>query len=393
MLTSSITMPTSTTVTINLVNNTTSPSLTVHITGRTLSPPNPNALFLLGSDGTSAYYPVSPSKTLTPLSADCSITLRPPGSVRSVTIPRLAGARIWYSKSGPLTFYVNPGPALVEPSVFNPTDPNHGLDWGFCEFTFNEAQLFVNVSYVDFMSIPVSLALDTVDGRRTVVPGMPPDALATICRELEAQTGRDGAGWNQLVVLRPDGTGPLRALSPNSGNIVFQGLFDGYFEKRVDAVWRKYAAEPLRVQTQAQWGEVSGRTSADCTQLVFGGDIGSFSRPSTADIFSCSTGPFASTPEFSNGRGAVVARISAALNRSTLLSNPSQPEGETVGAYYREPVTNHYSRICHEVSIGGRGYAFPYDDVGPSGGVDQSGCLFDGAPKLLTIGVGGGILH
>jgi hypothetical protein len=37
----------------------------------------------------------------------------------------------------------------------------------------------------------------------------------------------------------------------------------------------------------------------------------------------------------------------------------------------------------------GRGYAFPYDDVVPDGGMDVAGTLSDGTPMVFTVAVGG----
>ena len=42
--------------------------------------------------------------------------------------------------------------------------------------------------------------------------------------------------------------------------------------------------------------------------------------------------------------GALTARLSAALNRSTLLSNADQPNGAP-STYYQVSPTNHYSRL------------------------------------------------
>jgi hypothetical protein len=70
---------------------------------------------------------------------------------------------------------------------------------------------------------------------------------------------------------------------------------------------------------------------------------------------------------------AIVPRLAAAFNRSTLLIDADQPDGENPADYYANPVTNHYARIVHATSLDGRGYAFPYDDVAPTGGADQSG--------------------
>lgn len=44
----------------------------------------------------------------------------------------------------------------------------------------------------------------------------------------------------------------------------------------------------------------------------------------------------------------------------------------------------------HAANLDGLGYAFPYDDVAPTGGRDQSGAVQDGRPRLLSVAVGGG---
>ncbi|KAL7787037.1 glycoside hydrolase family 64 protein [Trichoderma ceciliae] len=374
------------TLSIVIKNTTAASQLYAYVTGQAAQ-----GVFFLGSDGVTPYFPSSPSSTLQPLAQDCSVAVGGPGQSRTLTVPRLAGARIWFSRERPLTFLLNPGPAVVEPSTTNPSDPNYDIQWAFCEFTLNAAELYVNVSYVDFFSMPVALELEKGSGAVASVPGMPAGALDTICAQLEAQGARDGAGWDRLVV-RDGAGGILRALSPNSGAVMFRGLFDGYYQPYVDAVWNKYRTADLTVNTQfADWGNATGRVDAAGRSLVFSGAGGSmsFGKPSAADIFSCDTGPFANGAGVTPQQLNVGARLAAAFNRSTLLGGGQQPEGEDVSRYYREAVTNHYARICHAVSIGGRGYAFPYDDVGKSGGVDQSGFLSDGDPKVLTVVVGG----
>ncbi|KAM0436208.1 hypothetical protein ACHAPT_003100 [Fusarium lateritium] len=381
-------MPTPPFLDIVLENQTDSPSLFAHITGR-----NERGVALLLANGQTLHQPASPSEILQPVGADHAIPIGGPGSRRKVRIPRMFGARIWFCKGKPLTFLLNPGPALVEPSVTNPTDPNFDADWGFCEFTFNDDQLYVNVSYVDFVSLPIGLKLENEAGKVTQVPGMPKKGLDDVCAGLQRQAAKDSAGWEKLIVKSKAGEN-LRALSPNAGAELHPGLLEGYFAPEVDASWARYEKEDLVVNTQAEWGDVKGRVRDG--KLVFS-NVGkdkitfSFSKPSTRDILSCSTGPFAAGPGVSAAQLNVGARLAAALNRATLARNGRQPEGERVEAYYAgENVrTNHYSRICHQVTIEGRGYAFPYDDVGASSGVDQSGFLNDGRPKVWTIIVGG----
>ncbi len=123
------------TLNIALQNATTSGTVYAYITGQAID--NGNALFLLQADGRTPYYPSSPSSTGTPLGANCAIPLGAPGSTVNVTIPHIAGGRIWFSIGAPITFLLNPGPALVEPSVTNPCDPSINVMWDFCEFTYN----------------------------------------------------------------------------------------------------------------------------------------------------------------------------------------------------------------------------------------------------------------
>ncbi|PFH59754.1 hypothetical protein XA68_11935 [Ophiocordyceps unilateralis] len=327
--------------------------LYAHVTGS-----DDKGLVLLTADGKTLHRPKSPSSTLQPIAADCAIKLG--GGSRTVKMPRISAARIWFCKNGPLTFLVNPGPALVEPSATNPSDANYNLDWGFCEFTWNERELYANVSFVDFVSLPVSLRLVTGAGEVKIVPGLLPDGRERIAVALQQQAARDGRGWDKLVI-RPDGYGaaPLRVLSPNAGAVLVPGLFDGYYQAYVDAVWRRYAADHLTVDTQFTWGKVRGRVRPGDDRLVFADGRCSFSRPSAADVFSCSTGPFAAggagqDPSEQMLRLNIGARLAAALNRSTLLANPDQPHGEVVDRYYQEAVTNHYARACHEAAIEGR---------------------------------------
>lgn len=367
------------TLSIDLVNNTNSSNVYAYITGQAID--NNNALFILKADGVSAYYPTSPSKEGADLSDDASIPLGAPGSTKTVTIPHLAGARIWFCVDDKLTFLLNPGPALVTPSVTNNSDPNINKKWDFCEFTWNSSQLYANITYVDFVGISVGLKLTNTAGATQSVTGMPENGLDTVCSALQTQSDKDGAPWSSLIVKDSSGAN-LRALSPNNGAVTGND-FGTYFQDYVDRVWSKYASESLSVNTQASFGTVTGKISDN--QFVF--DTETFSQPSSADIFSCSTGPFAN-PSGSQLRNAIIPRLAAAFNRSTLLVDTTTP-ATSIDEYYTDAITNHYSRIVHEANTDKRGYSYPYDDVAPDNGADQSGSVFDGAPQVLTVYIGG----
>ena len=366
------------TLNIELQNRTNSNQAYAYITGQALD--NGNHVCFIKSDGRTPYFPASPPHIGTPVPEDCAIRLGPHGSTITVTIPQLAGGRIWFSIGKELTFLLNPGPAIVEPSVTNVSDPNIHTEWDFCEFTFANNQIYANISYVDFVALPVSLTLTPTSGPAQKVLGLKPDGLATICAGLESQNMVDGNDWHKLV-FESNGR-KIRVLSPNNAIVMNGGnLFKGYYDPYVNEVFEKYSKAPLTVDTQAQWGKLEARVSNGKLEFP---NVGSFGKPSTGDIFSCSTGPFQSNV---GALGPLTARISAAFNRSTLLLKDVHPNDVRVPEYYHDRITNHYARLVHEANIDGKGYAFPYDDVSAPGSVDQSGFV-NGQPKAFLVTIG-----
>jgi hypothetical protein len=329
-----------------------------------------NRLVLLRADG-SPYYPQSPSADLTPLPEDCAI---PIGGGARVSVPKMAGARAYVVTGDKLDFFLNRGPALVHPSFLNTSDPNYQRNWTFCEFTFNDQQLFANISYVDFVATPLGLRLTTTRSGEQTVPGLPGGALDAIAAELKAQ----GSSWGELVQTGSNGQN-LRAVSAHYKADRFTGYLDGY----IDQVWQKYAGQDLIVDSQnPALGRFTGRVNGG-TLTFSGGE--SFAKPVTADVWSCDSGPFAIPAGASDARKAIIPRLAASLNRTTLLANPNQPAGEDPAKFYANPETNHYARIVHGKLPDNRGYAFPYDDVSP--GPDFSGAVSAGDPDTLTVTV------
>jgi len=365
------------TMDIKVVNRYGSDQVYAYVTGLALD--NGNQRCLIKSDGKTPYYPSNVSDIGTRIPVDCAIRLGGQGSTTTITIPHLAGARLWFSIDKQLEFLLNPGPALVEPSVTNPSDLNFNTNWSFAEFTFSNDAIYANISYVDFVGLPIALKLTTKDGGVQEVLGLKSTGLAEISAGLQAEDLPSAADWAKCVYT--SGGKVLRALSPNAANhLNGLSLFKTYYDPYVNEIWNNYANHTLVVDTQAQWGQLSGRVVDG--KLTFVGQ-GSFSKPNTQDIFSCSTGPFADN---AGAMGPLTARISAAFNRSTMLTGAVHPNDERVADYYKVPITNHYSRLVHNANIDGRGYAFPYDDV-PGIGVDQSGFV-NGNPMEFVVSIG-----
>ncbi|KAF2209308.1 glycoside hydrolase family 64 protein [Cercospora zeae-maydis SCOH1-5] len=377
---------TSGTLQIVLENQSNYADMYAYITGQAID--NNGALFLLQADAKTPYYPSSPPATGQPVPVNISIPLGAPGNKVNATIPRIAGGRIWFSQGSQLTFLLNPGPGLVEPSVFNPSDPNYNKNFGFSEFTFNSAQVFVNISYVDFVSnIPIALTLQDTSGGIQRVGGMRANGLATVSQGLRDQTARDGQRWSSLIVQ--NNGRDLRALSPNSGITNNPDWFSTYWTDYVNQVYAKYKNEDLTIDTQAQWGEVRGRVGGD--GVLDCGDGSRFPKPNAKDIFGNSTGPFATGGNAKTN--AIIPRLAAAFNRSTLLLSSQTPNGTNPVQYYQNSPTNHYARLVHAANVDGIGYGFPYDDVTPDGGKPQEGAIYSSSPASLTVTAGGNNAH
>ncbi|MFV2119424.1 beta-1,3-glucanase family protein [Streptomyces sp. Act-28] len=328
--------------------------------------------WILLRPGGGVHRPDSPSSTMTPLSVDCAIPLRPAGAGPVVlTLPRMYGARVYFVRDDRLDFFLNPGPALVEPAFATPSDRNYGRVWSFAEFTFDPQQLYANISYVDLVTaLPIGLTL-VGDATHGVAP-LPAGAVRRIADELVAQAARDGQPWDKLVIRTSNGS-VLRVISPQNlmapyfdrpEQMPFRSAFTGY----VDRVWQKYRTTDLRVDLQGGRGVRTGRVDGDV--LTFTGGH-SFTKPTSRDVFTCNHGPFANDPGDSDDRKALLARLAAGFNRTTLLTHPDQPNGPAPSDHYRDPSTNHWARAVHANTP--IGYAFPYDDLPPGRPPDHHG--------------------
>ena len=357
-----------------------------YVTGQAID--HNNSLFILSADGKTPYFVPTPSAAGAKIQHDVAITVQQ-GESKLITIPHVAGGRIYFSMQHELDFTINPGPALVEPAANAEGDPNYMIDWGFVEYTFNSDQLYANISYVDFVGrIPLGLALDTASGQRQTVSGMAADGFEQVCQEIHEQAQKDGQPWDHLIINDEHGQ-PLRILSPNLASK--SGIdFGQYYDHYIDQAWQ-HLSDPnntITIDTQAAAGKMSGYVQGDQLQLNSedGAHKASFTKPETKDVLMCDSGPF------QTGQGAdkdaLIPRLAAAFNRSTLTLTHEFPEAEDL--HYQDEITNHYSRIMHEVNTDRKGYAFPYDDVQPTGGADQSGEVHAADATLFTVIIGGG---
>lgn len=359
---------------------------------------DPNgALIMLGRDGQWTY-PTTQSSTPQPIAGNVAIPLPGPNQTLPVTLPGyISSARVWIAE-GTLQFFVvatPTGPGLVQPAVPNQDDPNTLVNYAFAELSWGaDYGLYADISAVDFVGLPLGIKLQEIGGVTTTIQGTPSDAAPRLCGELKAQAAVDHRAWGQLC--RYDASGNLiRVLAPPNLISNKPNAFGTYFAEYVNDVWNHYRTHDLIINTQSTPGNVTCRVQGK--QLTCAGDNRGYNKPNNEDIFGCNTGPFAILQGDNAVHLAVVPRLCAAFNRATLLVpggnvQPSLPPSR----YYmnqNRPVNtrpkNWYSELVHKMEVGGRGYAFSYDDVTPDQQEDQSGLVFTTKPQSLQIIIGG----
>ncbi|OAA65230.1 glucanase b [Niveomyces insectorum RCEF 264] len=225
------------------------------------------------------------------------------------------------------------------------------------------------------------------NGRDLYFPQNPADPAATLqplAADVAIPLGPPGHIVELTFLLNPGGPGGGAALvepsvlNPSDANAGVDFAFaeftlnaDQLFANisYVDFVPRLPIALTLQHARDRDRDRDGSSVGGGGAPLVVGGEA--FSRPTTADIFGCNSGPFVTRPGAAV-RNAVIPRLAAAFQRGTLLTSAEQPAAEA-DAFYRTDPTNHYSRLVHAANVDGKGYAFAYDDVQADGGPDQSG--------------------
>ncbi|KAI1127826.1 glycoside hydrolase family 64 protein [Nemania abortiva] len=372
------------TLPISVINNFDG-GMYMYITGRDSS----GIPCILGANGQFVYPQADGTGVPIEINANIALPLNGVGQTTQVTLPQaLTSARIWFAR-GQLKFYTvkdgNGVSAIVEPSAANPADPSAGVEWGFIEFNYDGTTIYANISFVDFVGLPLGMGLTLSTGEQQIVQGLQAGSVSNICNNVIQQKNADGQIWDQLCVVSSSGQA-LRILSPNLYVSANPTGFSGYYDNYVNQVWSQYTNQDLTVNTQTGYGNVACRVSGD--QLTCAGDNRAYPKPTTADIWGCNTGPFAIIDTDNDIHRAVVPRLCAAFTRSTLLlagGNVQPSLGQS--SYYTTSPTSHYSRIVHNYETNGIGYAFSYDDVNPDG-QNAAGVVAGSNPTNLKVTVG-----
>ncbi|MER7052561.1 glycoside hydrolase family 64 protein [Streptomyces sp. NPDC000351] len=304
---------------------------------------------------------------------DASIPGPAAGQTKTIRIPKLSG-RVYFSYGQKLDFRLATG-GLVQPAVQNPSDPNRDILFNWSEYTLNDSGLWLNSTQVDMFSAPYTVGVQGSDGGVSTAGRLEPGGYSAVFGALRAQPG-----WGGLIQARSDGT-VLRALSPlyrlETGALP-ASVMDDY----IDRVWQKYTTTTLTVTPFADRPNTmySGRVSGGVMHFTDGAGavVTSFQKPDASSVFGCHKLLDAPNDQV---RGPISRTLCAGFNRSTLLSNPDQPDASAAD-FYKESVTNHYARVIHDRMADGKAYAFAFDDVGHHESLVHDG---DPAQARLTL--------
>ncbi|MEV5933498.1 glycoside hydrolase family 64 protein [Streptomyces sp. NPDC052079] len=303
---------------------------------------------------------------------DASIPGPAAGQTMTIRVPKSSG-RIYFSYGQKMVFKLTTG-GLVQPAVQNPTDPNRNILFNWSEYTLNNDGLWLNSTQVDMFSAPYSVGVQRGDGSTATAGRLKPGGYNGVFNALRAQPG----GWANLIQTRSDGT-VLRALSPLYG-VETGALPASILDDYVNRVWQKYSGSTITVTPFGDRPDVKyfGRVSGGVMNFTNGSGavVTSFQKPDASSIFGCHRKLDAPNDQV---RGPISRTLCAAFHRTTLLTNPNQPDSSAAG-FYQDPVTNHYSRIIHAHMADGKAYGFAFDDVG-----HHESLVHDGNPRQASL--------
>jgi hypothetical protein len=313
------------------------------------------------------------------------------GDIFISDVPQLASGIVLFSYNQlPNDFAVVPdgnGIATVQSPSFLPNTLDYDTVFNVVEFTYTGTTaggapaVWIDITNVDFFSTPIQLILSGTNpsGAYLESKGSMKSGRDSVFADFIKET--EGTVFSELVVTGGSfGSGNVRILGPQHG--ISAGVIPtSYWDSYVAAMWKLYATDVLTV-TASSYGTYTGNTTPGqliMTNVSDSTDVHVFQEPGpdlAADIFGCS-GTLAAP---NDARGAIAAVIGAAINRSTILENPNQPDCEVSDYYQLTGSTNLYASVLHKFYMDGTTYAFPFDDV-----CNGSSTLSCTTPEAATI--------
>lgn len=307
----------------------------------------------------------------------------------NMQLPQLVGMRIYVSLDKPLMVNTSPDGVPGAPAGWVRTDPNFNTVFDWAEFTWvkdGPSTLGGNLTQVDMVGMAMRIDLTGLDSDlKTVVTkkaGFAVTANTSMRQELFSALIKAGTPWNRLVMRDAAGK-PIRVISPYHG--MEMGWFPrAQFQSYINQVYLQYATTPLKGTSEGVTftGKTVGR------DLVFTDPRtkGTFRFP-RPDSFNAYIGnfvpdPLPSDPVLERRGRAIGALLQGGFMRTNLLTSSDLNSCRKAQFYKSEPV-NLYASTLHALAIGGKAYAFGYDDT-----CEQSSYIGVHNPQSLVLTLG-----
>ncbi|MEV8508141.1 beta-1,3-glucanase family protein [Actinoplanes sp. NPDC051475] len=338
-------------------------------------------LYVLGESGGKLGF-VTESGTFTPWSGganppvpapDVSIDGPANGASKTIGVPRGLSGRMYMSFGDKLDFKLTQDGGLVQPAPWAAGDANSDVLFDWSEFTYNDSGVFLNSSQVDMFAVPHEVSVTGSNGQTLATGKLKPGGRDAVVDAMRADDE-----FSKLVQTAADGT-VLRVLSPGKG--ADGGSFDpGYLASYIDKAWVTYVTTDLVVKPFAEQPDkvFKGRTAGDVMTFTdaTGAQVATFTKPTTANVWGCD-GNLGAPNDLVVG--PIARSLCAALQRTTLGTQPAEPSTDS-STFYRNDPTNEYAKAIHEQMIDGKAYAFAFDDV-----ANQESLVHDGNPTSIGI--------
>lgn len=283
----------------------------------------------------------------------------------------------------------------MQPPAFMP-GANGGKDkdtiFNIFEFTYDGSGMHCDATNVDYFCFPIRLTLEGKLGKQ--VGGILKTDRVQVFRDFEMLSTHNEkeASFKKLVIM-DEHKNYIRVLAPQNGikSILPQyqfpkNFYDDYVNHCWDDVYNPEKQNKILI-VDTPFGTFTGQVHHEVLQLFNQQNKSqsvSIEKPApnkTWDVFACA-GILEAPNDY---RGAVRARVGAALNRTVLHNQDVQPFCETAHFYDDNgpawQVTNVYSKIMHQNFD--KVYGFPFDDV--CNGTNTKPLLQDPEPTSLEL--------
>ena len=218
--------------------------------------------------------------------------------------------------------------------------------WDFIEYAYGGGTWNGNTTQVDAFCIPLTIQLGR--NRLGIVES----------RHKLFETFREKAAKEFHACAKGD----FFILSPCRAGFGKDGPNSKYFDKYVEAVWRKYAK--AQETPSGRWTGKVVDGALIFTPMDGGKPLRCDRKPTTQDVF-LGTGVLGSNPQFC-----------AAINRH-VLADPA--DWRTPAKFYQAEPCNWYAKFFHEHSLSHKAYGFCYDDV------SEQAAFFSGKGQNLIV--------